>query len=153
AEGYAVTLDPPPEQLPEELRRHNPGFVARRNGKSVLVEVWTRGKIQDLPPALLPMGWSFDTILLPPPEYPDAPGPGNAATPDFAGQLPDELDTLRPKKAARARFLVAWSAAESAMRAVALRNGIAADRLPPKLVAQELVTAGLLSNERCEQFG
>lgn len=153
SEGYAVTLKPPSEELPAELRRHTAGFVARQNGKSVLVEVWTRGRINDLPPAMLPLGWSFDVILLPPPEYPDSPGPGNEATPEFTGQLLDELDNLLPKKASQARFLVAWSAAESAMRVAARRNGIESDRLPPKSVARELVTAGVLSHDQYEHFG
>jgi hypothetical protein len=152
ADGYTVVLNPPPEQLPESLRRGARGFVARQNGKSVLVEVWTRGRVNDLPPAFLPPGWSFDTILLPPPDYPDSPGPGNEATPEFTGQLLDELDNLLPKKATQARFLVAWSAAESAMRVAARRNGIEADRLPPKAVARELVTAGVLSHDQHQQF-
>jgi hypothetical protein len=152
AEGYAVTLSPIPEQLPAELRRSFPGFIARQNGKSVLVEVWTRGRIHDLPPALMPPGWSFDAILLPPPDYPDTPGPGTEATAEFTRQLLDELDNLLPRQASRARFLVAWSAAESAMRVAARQNGVPAERLTPKLVAQELVSAGVLSHDQFHQF-
>ncbi len=148
-----MTLNPPASELPEELRHNTPGFVARRNGKSVLVEIWTRGRVNDLPPTLLPVGWNFDAVLLPPPEYPDSPGPGNEATSEFTGQLLDELDNLLPKKAARARFFVAWSAAESAMRVTAQSKGIESDRLPPKSVARELVTVGMLSREQYERFG
>lgn len=151
-EGYDVTFDPPPGQLPEVLRRHAPSFLARQNGQNVLVEAWTRGRVQDLPPVMLPVGWNLDVVLLPPPDHPDAPGPGKEVTPEFAGQLLDELDNLLPKKATQARFLVAWSAAESAMRVAALRIGLGTDRLPPKSVARELVTAGLLSHDQLQQL-
>jgi hypothetical protein len=101
---------------------------------------------------MLPLGWSFDVILLPPPEYPDSPGPGPEATPEFTEELLDELDNLLPRKASQARFLVAWSAAESSMRVAARRSGLEADRLTPKTVAQELVTAGLLSRDQYLRF-
>jgi len=138
--------------LPTELRRHTRGFLARQNGKNVLVEVWTRGRLNDLPPTMMPLGWSYDAILLSPPEYLDSPGPGRDATPEFAGQLLDELDNLLPKKASQARFLVAWSAAESAMRVAALRSRIATDQLSPMSVARELVLAGALSHDQLHQF-
>ncbi|MCI0700141.1 MAG: hypothetical protein L0241_03530 [Planctomycetia bacterium] len=152
ADGYEVTANPTPEQLPESLRRSRPALLGKRNGKSVLVEVWTRGRVNDLPPALLPPGWSFDVVLLPPPEYPDAPGPGNEATPEFTRLLLDELDNLLPRKASQARFLVAWAAAEAGMRVAAGRSGLAADRLPTKAVARELVSAGVLSHDQYERF-
>ena len=151
-EGYAVARNLPPDELPEALRRHAPSFVANRNGESVLVEVWVRGRINDLPPALLPAGWSFDVILLPPPGHPDAPGPGAEATPEFTGRLLDELDDLLPKKATRARFLVAWSAAESAMRVAAGRTGVAADLMSSRHLAAELATAGVISDDQRQQF-
>lgn len=151
-EGFAVTLNPSPDDLPEPLRRHTPSFVAKRNGKSVLVEVWRRGRINDLPPTMLPVGWGFDVVVLPPKEHPDAPGPGAEPTPEFTGRLLDELDGLLPKRATQARFLVAWSAAESAMRVAALRNGFTAELMTPKNLASELVSAGVISHGQLDQF-
>lgn len=151
-DGYTVALDAPPEALPPELRRDVPRLIATRNGRSTLCEVWVRGELHDLPPQTMPRGWDFDAVLLPKPEYPDAPGPGFEATPEFAAQLLDEFDNLLPNGAARARFLVAWAAAEAAMRVAARRTGLETDRLAPRDVARELVHAGVISNDRYDAF-
>lgn len=151
-EGYSVTLRPDSTTLPAELRDRRPALVANKNGTSVLVEVWTRGRLNDLPPTLLPAGWRFDVVMLPAPDYQDAPGPGVEATPEFAERLLTELDELVPKGAIRARFLLAWSAAEAAMRVAARREGIADAVLSPRLLARDLVTAGVISQQQLAQL-
>jgi hypothetical protein len=152
-EGYEVTVGSDKTSLPPELRRPHPYLVARRDGESVFVEVWTQTKLHDLPPNFLPPGWRYDAVILPKPDHPDTPGPGAEATPEFTERLLNELDELVPRGAVRARFLLAWSAAEAAMRVAARREGIAAEAtLPPRSVAQELVTNGVLSHQQLRQF-
>ncbi len=144
-EGYEVVERPPAADLPEALRRGYPALVARKNGKAVLVEVWSRDRVNDLPPDPLPVGWDFDVVLLPGPPSGDVPGPGPEATPEFAARLLAELEDYIPRAAHQGRFLLAWSAAESAMRVAARREGIDADRLPPRQLISQLTSAGLLS--------
>jgi hypothetical protein len=150
-EGYAVTENPDPAGLPVELRGRHPALLAAKNGTSVLVEVWSRDRVDDPPPQLLPAGWEFDVVVVPRAPAEDlAPGP--PPTQDFAARLLGELDELLPRGAVRARFLLAWSAAEAAMRVAARREGIAADALLPRLLATELVTAGVISQEEWDRF-
>jgi hypothetical protein len=148
AEGYAVTLNPDPAALPTELRNRHPAMLATRNGTSVVVEVWSRDKVNDLPPTFLPPGWEFDVISLPPAASPAAPGPGPAATPEFTRQLLTELEDFLPKGAPQARFLLAWSAVESAMRVAAGRVGLDPTGIPPRQLMSELVSAGMLSQDQ-----
>jgi hypothetical protein len=147
-EGYTVTVNPDPAGLPAELRNRRPALLATKNGTSVVVEIWSRDRINDLPPAFLPPGWQFDVVALPRPGPIDAPGPGPDATPEFANRLLAELDEFVPKGAHRARFLLAWSAVEAAMRVSAQRAGIEPQGLPPRQLMSELVSAGVLSREQ-----
>ncbi len=155
-EGYTVALGPDPATLPAELRGRKPALVANKNGTAVLVEIWSRERINDLPPALLPPGWQFDVVMLPRTPAAGAPDPGPAATAEFANRLLMELEDLVPKGARRARFLLGWSAVEAAMRVAAQRAGIDPQPLAPRQLMSELVSAGLLSHDRLarlqEQF-
>ena len=105
-EGYTVALNPDAAALPAELRDRRPALLATRNGKSVVVEVWTRDKINDLPPAFLPAGWDFDVVVVPRlnGEGPDLLS-GPKPTRDYVEKLLDELESCLPLGAARARFL------------------------------------------------
>lgn len=146
AEGYAVTPDPDPAGLPAELRDRRPALLATRNGTSVVVEVWSRDRVNDLPPAFLPAGWQFDVVSLPSPAY--DPGPGPAASPEFTRRLLTELEDFVPRGAPRARVLLAWSAVESAMRVAAQRVGLDPARVMPRQLMSELVSAGVLSADQ-----
>jgi REase_AHJR-like len=146
-EGYAVAANPDPASLPAELRNRRPALLATKNGASVVVEVWSRDRINDLPPAFLPPGWQFDVVTLPSTPA-DAPGPGPDATPEFTNRLLAELEDFVPRGAFRARFLLAWSAVEAAMRVAAQRSGINPQPLAPRQLMSELVSAGLLSHDR-----
>lgn len=148
AEGYAVTLNPDPAAFPPELRTRHPAMLATRNGTSVVVEVWSRDKLNELPPTFLPPGWQFDVVSLPSATPPDAPGPGPAATPEFTRQLLTELEDFLPKAAPQARFLLAWSAVESAMRVAAGRVGLDPTGIAPRQLMSELVSAGVLSQDQ-----
>ena len=68
-----------------------------------------------------------------------------------------ELEDFVPKGAPKARFLLAWSAVESAMRVAAQRIGLALEGITPRQLMSELVSAGLLSSIQYErllqQFG
>lgn len=151
-EGYEVVTNPPPGELPEPLRRGYPSLVARRNGESVVLEVWSRNQVNDLPPDPLPAGWRFDVVLLPGADSAEIPGPGPAATPEFAERLLTELDELLPRGASVARLLLAWSTIESAMRVAAKREKLDADRMPPRQLLSELVGLGSLSHEQSDRL-
>ena len=47
-EGYTVTPNPDPGSLPAELRNRRPALLATKNGTSVVVEVWSRDRLNDL---------------------------------------------------------------------------------------------------------
>jgi uncharacterized protein YutE (UPF0331/DUF86 family) len=151
AEGYEVVM-PDKSTLPAELHHPHPFLVARRGSESLFVEVWTQTKLHDLPPNPMPSGWRYDAVILPRPDDVDRLGSGTEATPEFTERLLNELDELVPKGAVRARFLLAWSAAESAMRVAAQREGVVDASLSPRLVVRDLVSAGLISQQQMTQL-
>lgn len=149
SKGFEVTLSPPDDLLPAELRnRGYPAVLARRNGKSVLVEVWQRGRVHDLAPSLLPVGWEFDAVVTPDAERSDLPDPGLAVTSGYANQLLGELENLLPRAAGQARFLLAWTAVESAARVAASRNDIPTEGLTARVLFRELADEGIISGEQ-----
>lgn len=151
-EGFSVSENPDPANLPAELQQRRPALLATKNGTSVVVEVWSRDRVNDLPPAFLPPGWQFDVVTLPSAAATDAPGPGPAATPEFTGRLLTELENFVPRGAPRARFLLAWSAVESAMRVASQRIGLNPDGVAVRQLMSELVSAGLLTPEQQAQL-
>lgn len=148
-EGYDVVTRPDPAELPEALRRPYPAVVARRGPRAVLAEVYRRGQVQDLPPDPLPAGWNYDAILMPREDWAGAPGPGPGPTPEFAHSLITEIEEMIPRAAVRARFLVAWAAAEAALRVAAARNEVEGtpERTPRDLLGR-LEAAGVLTPDR-----
>lgn len=151
-EGFAVTLDPDPAALPAELQGRRLALLATHNGTSVAVEVWSRDRVNDLPPTFLPPGWEFDVISLPSAAPDGLPGPGPAATPESTRRLLEELDELLPRGATRARFLVAWAAAEAGMRVAARQAGLDPDRAPPRQLMADLTSAGILSQAQLDRL-
>ena len=148
-QGYAVDLVPDDQAVPAELRGRGPKLVARRDGRSVFVETWLRGVVQQ-PPGPLPAGWDYEAILLPADEPADAPGPGPATTPEFAAGLLTELEDFVPAAARNSRLLLARAAVEAAMRVAARRQGVEDDRLPPRELAAELVWAGVIGDDQAD---
>lgn len=146
-EGFTVTLDPDPAALPAELRGRRLALLATHNGTSVAVEVWSRDRVNDLPPTFLPAGWEFDVISLPAAESAGVPGTGLSATPDYARELLAEFAGL-PGGATRARFLLAWSAVEAGLRVAAARIGIDLESTPTRQFMTELTSAGVLSPDQ-----
>jgi hypothetical protein len=151
-EGYEVLSAPDKSILPVELRRPHPFLVARRGSETIFVEVWTQTKLHDLPPTPMPQGWRYDAVILPDPDIDNLPGAGAEASPEFTQRLLNELDELVPKGAIRARFLLAWSAAESALRIAAQREGVTDAALSPRLVARDLALAGVISQQQLAQL-
>lgn len=147
-EGYSIALAPDSSMLPPALADRRPALIATKNGSSVLVEIWSRDRINELPPTFLPSGWEFDIVSLPSSVPADAPGPVPAATPEFTRRLLEEVEEYIPRAAPRARLLVAWSALESAMRVAAQRVGRDASGVPPRQLIGELTSDGVLSQEQ-----
>ena len=149
-EGYEVVVRPPVETLPAELQTRKAGLVARRDGESVLVEIWSRDRVNDLPPTWMPKGWHFDIVSLPkllPGDGP-YPSPGLNPTTEYVTKLLTELDEYLPRGAARARFLLGWTAAEAAMRVAARREGIDGGKVLSRQLLSELEMAGVLSQDQ-----
>jgi hypothetical protein len=146
-EGYTVTTNPDPGSLPHPLDARRPAFVAARNGTSVLVEVWGQDRLNELPPVVLPPGWDFDVVVLPRPGPGGAPD-GVAATPEFAHSLLAELENMVPRAASQARFLLAWAAAEAALRVAAQRAGIDSAGVSPRELLNDLTSAGVLTRQQ-----
>lgn len=147
-EGYSVTPTPDPASLPHPLNNRRPAFVATRNGTSVLVEVWGQDRLNELPPVVLPPAWDFDVVVLPRAGAGDESPPGPAATPEFAQGLLTEYENMVPKGARQARFLLAWAAAEAALRVAAQRAGIDPAGVSPRELLNDLTSAGVLTREQ-----
>lgn len=142
-EGYEVAIRPPVESLPPELRTRTPGLVARRNGESILVEIWSRDRLNDLPPDWMPTGWEFEIVHLPSKDGERMPTA--EATPQAVERLLAEFDQFVPRGATAARFLLGWAATEGAMRVAARRGGVDRAAVTSRQLLSDLHLAGILA--------
>lgn len=155
-EGYDVSVAPGRDEIPESLRDQGVDLIARKGAESVAVQVKDRGQLYDLKPdeqPRLPPGWRFDLVVSPANGADDFPRNGKKTEPAYTMSLVDEVEQLLPIGALRAAILIAWSAAESAMREVARRERIETEQATPRFLLKSLYTNGLISREDFERVG
>ena len=121
-QGYQVSLEPSPRELPEFLRALAPDMIARRNGENIVVEIKTSSpasfeRVQRLARALEHRaGWKLQVVYadLVDPEW--APSSQLPDIPELVtrlasmGAVSEESDQSSPQ------FLLLWSIIEAASR-------------------------------------
>jgi HEPN domain-containing protein len=128
AEGFRVSVRPSSNALPEGLREFEPDILATRGAERVLVEVKRGKSSSDLPRALSlmtqraqSMGWRVDLVSEPERESPTWPRARRE-------ELQDDSLRLLEEGHREAAVLLASSALEGTLRALASRNRVEVER-------------------------
>ena len=148
ADGYDVIIEPSPNELPGFLRPFHPDIIAVRPGRSVAVEVRSLNKIRradywrEFAEAIehAPQ-WHLE--LISGSEEPEA----EALSQTEIRSLLHESEQIEQSGVLNASLLIAWSAAEAAMRVVLERYNIAASDVRPAALISRSFTDGLLGRE------
>lgn len=148
AEGYAVEREPRPDDLPEWLRPFRPDVVARSAAENVVVKVANRttlagpswlaelaGAVEARP------GWRLELVV----HADDGPGRTSVVAVERRAA---EARRLLGAGQAEAALLVAWSAAEGALRLLAAGRGVAPRSPAPAGVLRELYSLDLLGERQ-----
>jgi hypothetical protein len=150
-EGYTIVVRPGRTELPEGLAGHNVDLLARKGQETVAVQVRRRDQLYDVEPAATEVnalpGWRFDLVVVPVNGRDEVPS--NGATPSVGEveSLLGEAEQLLGHGTPRAAFLIAWSAAEGAMREAARRRGLGVEAAVPRFLLKTLLANGLISRE------
>jgi hypothetical protein len=151
-QGYQVSVEPSPGDLPEFLQTLAPDVIARRGGENIVVEINTSSpasfeQIQSLARALEHRaGWKLQVVYtdLADPEWeppPRPPAPG-----ELLARL-DELSSVDESEDQRGRqFLLLWSIIEAAAR-----HRLTPFKVPPtRRISSSALLKILLSGEIIE---
>ena len=151
-QGYQVSIEPSPRELPEFLRALAPDMIARRDGENIVVEIKTSSpasfeQVQRLARALEHRaGWKLQVV------YADLDDPEWAPPPE----LPDISELTRLMSVAGAdegdhyasQFLLLWSIIEAAAR-----HRLSSLKIPPtrrissSALLKMLLTEGIIEED------
>jgi REase_AHJR-like len=151
SQGYAVKLQPPPDDLPAFLAGLSPDLIATGKGETVVVEVKARDELKDaqyvsaLENAIRNrLGWRFELVI-------DGPAFKNRSIVG-AAQIRDtlqETNDLQQHGHLAAALLLLWSATEGALRLLAEREKVELESsFAPGYLIRRLYTLGLLGREQ-----
>lgn len=153
-QGYQVSVEPSPRELPEFLRTLAPDMIARRDGENIVVEIKTSSPasfeaIQRLAKALEHRaGWALRVFYadLPDPEWHPPPRLPEAkdllARLDVIGRAGEDEDQRR------VQFLLLWSIFEAAAR-----HRLSTVKIPPtsrissSALLKMLLTEGIIEDD------
>jgi hypothetical protein len=152
-QGYRVSIEPSPRELPEFLRTMAPDLIARRDGENIVVEIKTSSpgsfeQVQRLARALEHRaGWKLQVVYadLADPEW-DPPSQ-LPAIPDLMARLDAVADEDADQ--GRLQFLVLWSIIEAAARYRLSPLKISPTRrISSSALLKMLVTEGVIDEDR-----
>jgi uncharacterized protein YutE (UPF0331/DUF86 family) len=157
-EGYVVITHPGKDHLPQSLRDLSIDLLARRGKQVIAVQVKSRDELHDLRDyqqlaerLKVEPGWEPELVVFPPEDGEQLPRDGRELGVSEILALTEEASRAFATGATRASFLIAWAAAEAAMREAARHEGIAIDREVPRFLLQTLYTNGIISREDFDQ--
>jgi hypothetical protein len=153
-QGYQVSVEPAPRELPDFLRTLAPDLIAHRDGENIVVEIKTSSpasfeQVQRLVRALEHRaGWKLRVVYadLPDPEW--APPSELPATADLLARL----DSLSPEGGDddpnRLQFLLLWSIIEGAARhRLSALNISPTSRISSSALIKMLLTEGIIEED------
>lgn len=151
SEGYDVTVEPSRDELPAFLRPFHPDIIAVRQGRSVAVEVRSANKIRRLDywrefaeAVKHNPQWHLELI--------SSPSEIEASEAEALSQteilsLLHESEQIERSGVLNASLLLAWSAAEAAIRIVLERYNVESPDVQPAALISRSFTDGLLGRE------
>ena len=149
--GYEVVVQPEGKELPEFLLRYRPDLLARKGGESIVVEVKSRttlahtNDLRRLAEAVRAHpGWKLDLVMT---------NSQGLSDEDIADSLSEqdvrrtslEAAKLLHENRTEAALLLIWSAAEAALRRVALSEGLKLEQPGPAYLLRQLATNALVA--------
>jgi hypothetical protein len=154
-QGYRVSIEPPPRELPEFLRTLAPDLIARRGDENIVVEIKTSSpasfeQVQRLARALENRaGWALRVVYadLADPEW--APPSELPAVPDLIARLGSIGVGTEDGDQSRVEFLLLWSIVEAAAR-----HRLSTLEIPPtrrissSALLKMLLTEGIIEEDR-----
>ena len=155
--GYEVFVQPDPELLPEAIRDIRPNLLARSASETVLVEVKSRASLRRSN-RLRPIaqfvekmpGWRFELVIVNPKTETSVPLDGKALSRDQISERLDEAKELAASGHLQAAFVMAWIAAEAALRRLAPEFGLDASGYSPGSLFKVLYSEGVISEKTYE---
>jgi hypothetical protein len=152
-QGYDVVTSPRKQEL-GDLSNARINLIARRGKEVVAVRAMHRGELYDMQEieALTRRvesrpGWRFDVVVAPPERHGEMPQNGAELGIADIRSLLEEAKTGLATGTIRSSFLIAWTAAEAAMRDAAKREGVAMGRDTPQFLNKTLYSNGLISRK------
>lgn len=156
--GYDALTQPQEHQLPDFLKQFQPDLIVSKDNEHIVVEVKSRGQfsqpseINELAKAVQDeVGWKFELVLL---------GPENALSVGEA--LPLTTEEIRSKLLEATDFLnsghldaallIAWSLAEAALRMLAAKEGIDAEKATTAYLLKQMTFEGFVAKETYQQL-
>jgi REase_AHJR-like len=156
ARGYEVLLEPTPDQLPAFLRSFRIDMLARNAEENVIVEVRTHESLTDAPELDViaqaldaHTSWRFELVVTNPKDRATMPFK-NATSLNYRDIMYRlrEARQLSEQEHGEAALLLAWSAAEALLRAIADEEAIASTQTSPSQLVKSLFTYGVLDTEQ-----
>jgi REase_AHJR-like len=153
-QGYEVSVEPSPRELPEFLRALAPDLIARRDGENVVVEIKTSSPasfeaIQRLARALEHRAsWQLQVVYvdLPDPEW--QPPPRLPETKDLLARLDRIGSASEDEHQSRLEFLLLWSIIEAAARhRLSARKVPPTSRISSSALLKMLLTEGIIEDD------
>jgi hypothetical protein len=150
--GYEVIVEPRPSLLPAGLRRFHPALVARNGNENVLIEVKSKASLDRSPelPAVAQaverlLGWRFELVIVNPELSSSVPVTGAPLSRVEIAKRLNEARKLNSLGHLQAAVLLAWSAAEAALRRAAAKGSFNPMGYGPAAILKELYSLGKLS--------
>jgi hypothetical protein len=152
-QGYQVSVEPAPRELPDFLRTLAPDLIAHRDGENIVVEIKTSSpesfeQVQRLARALEHRaGWTLRVVYadLPDPEW--APPSDLPATADLLARL-DSLSAEGADDPNRLEILLLWSIIEAAARhRLSAMNISPTSRISSSALIKMLLTEGIIEED------
>jgi hypothetical protein len=154
-QGYDVSVEPSPRELPEFLRTLAPDLIARRDGESIVVEIKTSSpasfeQVQRLARALEHRaGWKLQVVYvdLADPEW--QPPPRLPETADLLVSLDTIGSADEDENGRRPQLLLLWSIVEAAARHRLLPLKIPPTRrISSSALLKMLLAEGIIEEDR-----
>lgn len=152
--GYKVTVEPRGEQLPDFLSQFEPDLIAYRDGEAVVVEV--KSKISLAQAQYLPTltsvinatpGWTLELVVTNSRNLVvEADNVQGLSEAEIQVRLATASD-IEVAAQGDAALLLAWSAAEAALRLLAERHSVMLESNQPLYVLKKLYSLGIISRE------
>jgi hypothetical protein len=152
--GYVVILHPDKDNLPPGLEGRGIDMIAEGKGEKIAVQLKSRYQLVDLD-AVRQLeeqmkgqpGWRLELIVVPPEDGSEVPRNGTEADTGYIRSMMDEVTAALVAHLLRSAFIMAWAAAEAALREVAREQGLTKELEAPRFLLKTVYSNGGISRE------